>query len=211
MTTATVEDSVATRPSSPLTALAGVGALACFAAAAVVFGDPMRGSGTPAEAAAALAGSDVQLGAVLVGGYALLAIAVTGALAARLSRGADSAALRVLPLLGAAHVLLLTAAFAAPGAAVAVGTQVFDSGVGAHATETALVLMNTAHPMAAWVGAGFLIAAALGVRAAGGSRVLVVVSAVFAVGLLLPPVGWAVTYLMAFWFAGVGIWLWRRG
>jgi hypothetical protein len=32
-----------------------------------------------------------------------------------------------------------------------------------------------------------------------------------AVGLLLPPVGWAVSYLMAFWFAGVGLWLWRRG
>jgi hypothetical protein len=37
------------------------------------------------------------------------------------------------------------------------------------------------------------------------------VSVVFAVGLLLPPVGWAVTYLMALWFAGVGIWLGLRG
>jgi hypothetical protein len=41
--------------------------------------------------------------------------------------------------------------------------------------------------------------------------VLAVVSAVFSLGLMLPPVGWAVTYLMAFWFAAVGIWLWRRG
>ena len=55
------------------------------------------------------------------------------------------------------------------------------------------------------------IAVALATRAAGASRVLTVVSAVFALGLLLPPVGWAVTYLMAFWFAGVGIWLSRRG
>jgi hypothetical protein len=71
--------------------------------------------------------------------------------------------------------------------------------------------MNVAHPIAAWVGAGFLIAVALATRAAGASRVLFGGSAVLAVGLLLPPVGWAVTYLMAFWFAGVGIWLWRRG
>jgi hypothetical protein len=68
--------------------------------------------------------------------------------------------------------------------------------------------MNVAHPMAAWVGAGFLIAVAIASWMP--SRVLAVVSAVFALGLLLPPVGWAVTYLMAFWFAGVGIWLWRR-
>jgi hypothetical protein len=59
--------------------------------------------------------------------------------------------------------------------------------------------------MAAWVGAGFLIAVALAAR--GTSRTLLVISAVLAVGLMLPPVGWAVTYLMAFWFAGVGIWL----
>ena len=210
MTTATVDDTVTSRRASPLTALAGVGALACFAAAAVVLGDPMRGSDTPSEAAAALAASDVQLAAVLIGGYALLAIAVTGGLAVRLGRAGHSAAVRLIPLLGAGHVLLLTATFAAPGAAVAVGTQVFDSGVGAHATETALVLMNTAHPMAAWLGAGFLVAVALAARAAGVSRALVVVSAVFALGLLLPPVGWAVTYLMALWFAGVGVWLWLR-
>jgi hypothetical protein len=29
--------------------------------------------------------------------------------------------------------------------------------------------------------------------------------------LTLPPVGWAVTYSMALWFAGVGVWLWLRG
>jgi hypothetical protein len=69
--------------------------------------------------------------------------------------------------------------------------------------------MNLTAPLAAWIGAGFLISVALAAR--GISRTLVVVSAVFAAGLLLPPVGWAVTYLMAFWFAGVGIWLWFRG
>ncbi|SOE01574.1 hypothetical protein [Blastococcus haudaquaticus] len=211
MTTATVEGSVTSRTHSPLSALAGVGALACFAAATVLSGDSMGGSDTPAEAAAALESSHAQLAAVLVGGYALLAIAVTGGLAVRLRRGGDSAAVRLLPLLGAVHVLLLAATFAAPGAAVGVGTYVFDGGVSANATEAALVLMNTAHPMAAWVGAGFLIAVALAARTAAASRALVVVSAVCALGLLLPPVGWAVTYLMAFWFAGVGVWLWRRG
>ena len=87
--------------------------------------------------------------------------------------------------------------------------MVFDTGVSANGTEAALLIMNTAHPMAAWVGAGFLIAVAVAAR--GTSRALVAVCAVLAVGFLLPPVGWAVTYLMAFWFAGVGIWLWRRG
>jgi hypothetical protein len=111
-------------------------------------------------------------------------------------------------MLGAGHVLLLTAAFTAPAAAAVVGTQVLEGGVTPTAAETALLLMNVAHPISAWVGAAFLFAVAAAARSAGASRVLLAVSAVFAVGLLLPPVGWAVTYLMGFWFAGVGIWLW---
>jgi hypothetical protein len=93
---------------------------------------------------------------------------------------------------------------------VVVGTQVFDTGVSAAGAETALLMTNIAHPMSAWLGAGFLFAVAAGARAARASRVLVILSLAFAVGLLLPPVGWAVTYLMALWFAGVGIWLWLR-
>ncbi|TFV68155.1 UNVERIFIED_ORG: hypothetical protein E4P37_00250 [Bacillus sp. AZ43] len=210
MTTTVVPDA-AVRPrrrGAPLAAVAGVLALVAFAAAAVVFNDPLRGASTPDEAAAALEGSSITLAATLLGAYALLAIAVTGRLAVRLARGGESASTRLLPLLGAGHVLLLTAAFAAPAAALAVGSQVFTGGVSATGAETALVLMNLAHPMAAWVGAGFLIAVAVAAR---DSRPLAVVSGVFALGLLLPPVGWAVTYLMPFWFAGVGIWLWRRG
>ncbi len=211
MTTSTRTDATTTptrRRGSPLAALAGLGAVASFAGAVVFFNDPLRGSGTPAGAAEALAGASTEIAAVLIGAYALLAIAVTGALAHRLGRSGDSPALRLLPLLGAGHVLLLTVTVLAPAAAVAVGTLVFDTGVTPTATETALVLMNLAAPLAAWVGAGFLIAVALAARSS--SRALVVISAVLAIGLLLPPVGWAVTYLMAFWFAGVGIWLWFR-
>lgn len=213
MTTTAIDDTTAARTrrtGSPLPAIAGVGALAAFVGAAVSFGDPLAGADTPAEAAAALPESAATLAAVLLGAYALLAIAVTGALAARLGRTTDTAAVRLLPTLGAWHVLLITMAFAAPAAAVAVGTLVFDTGVTPTAVESALLLMNVAHPMAAWTGAGFLAAVAMATRSAGASRALVVVSAVFAIGLLLPPVGWAVTYLMALWFAGVGIWLWLR-
>ena len=194
---------------SPLMALAGVGALGAFVSAAVVFGDPLRGASSPEEAAEALAGSSATLGAVLLGGYALLATAVVGGLAARLGQVRESAAVRLLPVLGAGHVLLLAAAFVSLAAAVVVGTQVFDTGVTPGATEAALVFTNITHPMSAWLGAGFLIAVTLAVRTT--SRVLAIVSVVFAIGLMLPPVGWAVTYLMALWFAGVGIWLWLRG
>ncbi|GAA3183758.1 hypothetical protein GCM10010531_42500 [Blastococcus jejuensis] len=205
--TATVDQSTTTRTGrrSPLTAVAGVGALAAFAGAAVVFGDPIGGAGTAEEAATALETSSVELAAVLLGAYALLAIAVVGGLAARLARVRDGAAVRLLPVLGAAHVLLLATAFVALAGAVVVGRQVLGGGVSPGAAESALLITNVAHPMSAWLGAGFLIAVVLAARTV--SRPLSVVSAVFAVGLLLPPVGWAVTYLMAFWFAGVGIWL----
>ncbi len=209
MTATTVDEQTTTRRrGSPLPALAGLGALAAFAGAAVVFGDPIGGADTAAEAATALESSSAELAAVLLGAYALLAIAVTGGLAARLGRVRDSAAVRLLPVLGAVHVLLLATAFVALAGAVVVGRQVLDGGVSPGAAESALLMTNIAHPMSAWFGAGFLIAVALAARST--SRVLTIVSAVFAVGLLLPPVGWAVTYLMAFWFAGVGIWLWLR-
>jgi hypothetical protein len=212
MTATTVDQSTPTRSrhrGSPLPALAGLGALAAFAGAAVVFGDPIGGADTAEEAAAALESSSAELAAVLLGAYALLAIGVTGSLAARLGRSRDSGSVRLIPVLGALHVVLLALAFVALAGAVVVGRLVLEGGVSPGAAESALLMTNVAHPMAAWLGAGFLIGVALAAR--GISRTLVVVSAVFAVGLLLPPVGWAVTYLMAFWFAGVGIWLWLRG
>ena len=212
MTATTVDQSTPIRSrhrGSPLPALAGLGALAAFAGAAFVFGDPIAGAGTAEEAAAALESSSAEPAAVLLGAYALLAIAVTGSLAARLARAKDGGAVRLLPVLGGLHLLLMALAFVGFAGAVVVGRLVLDGGVSPGAAESALLMTNVAHPMAAWFGAGFLIAVALAARSI--SRTLVVVSALFAVGLLLPPVGWAVTYLMAFWFAGVGIWLWFRG
>lgn len=209
-TTAPDTTSEVRRTGSFVPGIAGLGALAAFAGAAVTFGDPLAGATTPEEAASALAASSAPTAAVLLGAYALLAIVVVGALAARLARGGDSGAVRLLPVLGAAHVLLLTAAFTAMAAAVVVGTQVLDTGVTAAGAEAALLVTNIAHPMSAWVGAAFLFAVAAAGRAAGAPRTLTIVSAVSAVGLLLPPVGWAVTYLMALWFAGVGGWLWLR-
>jgi hypothetical protein len=209
MTTAVVPDVPvrSRRRSATLPAVAGLLGVLAFATAVVFFNDPLRGASTPAEAASALQGSSIAFAATLLAAYALLAVGITGRLADRLARTGETASTRLLPLLGAGHVLLLAGAFAAPAAAVAVGDSVFSGGITPSGAETALILMNVAHPLSAWVGAAFLIAVAVAARE---SKALVVVSSVFAVGLLLPPVGWAVTYLMPFWFAGVGLWLWRR-
>jgi hypothetical protein len=208
MTTTTVQDPTRTRRGGAvLPALAGAGALAAFAGAVATFTDPLRGAGTAEEVAERLADSSAPLTGLLLAIYAVFALAVVGGLAARLGRDADTGAIRLLPVLGAAHLLLLTVAYTAPGAAVMVGTQVLDSGVTPTAAETALVIANIGHPLATVFGAAFMVAVAIAAR---GYKVLMGVSIVFAVGLALPPVGWAVTYLMALWFAGVGIWLSRR-
>ena len=189
----------------PLPAVAGVGALAASAGAVFVFGDAMAGSRTAEAAAAALAGSAAQGSAVLAGVYLLLGVAVTGSLAARLGRVADTGATRLVPVLGSLHLLLVALFTAAPAAAVTLGTLVLDGGVTPGGAEATLLLMNVLHPVATWLGAGFLIAVALAARSV--SRPLTIVSGLFAVGLLLPPVAWIVAYLMAAWFAGVGVWL----
>ena len=211
MTTTTVDDTTGTRRTgSPLPAMAGLGALAASAGATVLFGDPMSGSDTPADAAAALAGSSAQPAALMAGIYALLALAVAGSLAVRLGRSRDTGAIRLIPVLAAVHLLLMTLFLAAPAAAVTVGTLVLDGGVSPVGAEAALLVMNVVHPVAGWFGAGFLIAVAIAAHTARASRALVAVTSLFALGLLVPPVAWIVTYLMGFWFAGVGIWLWLR-
>jgi len=91
-----------------------------------------------------------------------------------------------------------------------VGTGVFETGVTPTAVETALLLGNVALPLASWTGAALTGATAVAARSAGISRTLTAVSAVFCAGLALPLVSWAVNYLLPLWFAGVGIWLWRR-
>ena len=208
MTTTSVDDTRTGRDRSPLPAIAGIGALAASAGATVIFGDPMSRSDTPADAAAALAGSSAQPAALLVGIYALLALAVAGSLTARLGRSRDTGAIRLIPVLAAVHLLLMTLFLAAPAAAVTVGSLVLDGGVSPVGAEAALLVMNVVHPVAGWFGAGFLIAVAIASHTARASRPLVVVTSLFALGLLLPPVAWLVTYLMGFWFAGVGSWLW---
>ena len=203
-----------TRQKSPtsarpyLPAVAGLGALAASAGAVLTFGDPMRGAGTAAEAATALAGSAAQPAAVLAGLYGVLALAVAGSLAVRLARTHDSGAVRLIPVLAGLHLLLMTLFAAAPAAAVTVGTLVLDGGASPVGAESALLLMNVVHPVAGWFGAGLLIAVAIAARPV--SRALATASAVLAAGLLLPPVAWIVTYLLGAWFAGVGVWLWRR-
>jgi hypothetical protein len=191
-------------------ALAGTGALATAVAGAVSYADPLRGATTPAEAAVLLAGTPVALTALLLAAYAVLALIVVGLLAARLGQDTEGAAVRLLPVLGGAHLLLVAAAFTAPAAAVGVGTGVFDTGVTPTAVETALLLGNVTLPLASWTGAALTGATAVAARSAGVSRTLTAVSAVFCAGLALPLVSWAVTYLLPLWFAGVGIWLWRR-
>lgn len=191
-----------------LPALAGLGSLAASAGAVVVFGDPMARADTAADAATALAGSGAQPAALLAGAHGLLALAVAGSLAARLGRHRDSGATRLIPILAAVHLVLMALFLAAPAAAVTVGTLVLDGGVSPVGAESALLVMNAVHPVAGWFGAGFLIAVAVAAHAARISRALVVITSLFALGLLVPPVAWIVTYLMGAWFAGVGIWLW---
>ncbi|WP_448642823.1 hypothetical protein [Geodermatophilus sp. URMC 63] len=213
MTTSTPFATPRTRPrgSGPLVpALAGAGALAAAVAAATSYADPLRGAATPAAAAAVLAEVPVARTALLLAVYALLALVIVGRLAARLGRDTDGAAVRLLPVLGGSHLLLLAAAFTAPAAAVGVGTGVFTTGVTATAVETALLLVNVVFPLASWTGAALTGATALAAWSTGASRILAVVSAAFCVGLASPPVSWIVTYLLPLWFAGVGFWLWRR-
>lgn len=214
MTTSTPVDTDLTRPrptGALVPALAGTGALAAAVAAVISYADPLRGATTPEEAAARLAEIPVARTAFLLAAYAVLALVVVGRLAARLGRDTDGAAVRLLPVLGASHLLLLASAFTAPAAAVGVGTGVFTTGVTPTAAETALLLGNVALPLASWMGAALTGATALAAWWARVSRALVALSGAFCVGLALPPVGWAVTYLLPLWFAGVGIWLWRRG
>ena len=97
MTTTALPATTTRGTRSPIPALAGLGALAAFAGAAVVFNDPLRGARTPEEAASAMDGAPLGLTALLVGAYALLAIAVCGMLAARLARTPRSPAARRRP------------------------------------------------------------------------------------------------------------------
>jgi hypothetical protein len=181
---------------------AGLGAVLAHAGAVLSFPDPLGGSGTAAEAARRLEGTAVDRAVLLVGGYVLLATVVVAALTAALPR--RSAARRMVPVLGVAHLFLFALSAAGLGAARAVGT-VLD-GVTPTALEAGLVLSNAAFPLAQWAGAGFGIAVLLASRAADRVlRGLGVAAAVMAVGLLVPLVAWIVLYLAPVWFAVTGV------
>jgi hypothetical protein len=181
---------------------AGLGAVLAHAGAVLSFPDPLAGSGTAAEAARRLEGTAVDRAVLLVGGYVLLATVVVAALTAALPR--RSAARRMVPVLGVAHLFLFALSAAGLGAARAVGT-VLD-GVTPTALEAGLVLSNAAFPLAQWAGAGFGIAVLLASRSADRVlRGLGVAAAVMAVGLLVPLVAWIVLYLAPVWFAVTGV------
>jgi len=182
--------------------LAAVGGLGAFVATAFAFPDPLAGASTAGEMAARLADSNAAAASRLMLGYAVCMTVVVGSLSRRV--GTESGAARLVPVLGVAHLILMAAYAAGPAAAIAVGTGIFD-GVTPGGAETALILSNSFFPLAQFTGVAFLVAVAATTLGQGRLRLVGGSAAVFAAGLLVPPIGWAVVYLSAFWFAGVGI------
>jgi hypothetical protein len=181
----------------------GAGALVLYVGAALSFADPLRGSATAEEAAARLQDSTLDRAVLLFGGYLLLALVVVAAVAEALRGG--GAARRVVPALGVAHLFLFALSVAGFGAARGVATM-FDGGTGPAALTAGLVVTNAAFPLAQWAGAGFGVAVLLASWSLGGRlRGLGVAAAVLGIGLLVPPIGWAVLYLTPLWFAAAGV------
>ncbi len=181
---------------------AGLGAVLAYAGAVLSFPDPLGGAGTAVEAARRLEGTAVDRAVLLVGVYVLLATVVVAALTAALPD--RSAARRMVPALGVAHLFLFALSVAGLGAARAVG-DIFG-GVSPAALETGLVLMNAAFPLAQWAGAAFGVAVFLASRSADRMlRGLGVAAVVIAVGLLAYPVAWIVLYLTPVWLAVTGV------
>lgn len=181
---------------------AGLGAVLAYAGAVLSFPDPLGGAGTAVEAARRLEGTAVDRAVLLVGVYVLLATVVVAALTAALPD--RSAARRMVPALGVAHLFLFALSAAGLGAARAIG-EIFD-GVSPAALEAGLVLMNAAFSLAQWAGAALGVAVFVASRSADRVlRGLGVTAAVIAVGLLVAPVAWIVLYLAPVWFAGTGV------
>lgn len=196
--------------SSATPAVAGVVSAASFIGAAVLFADALAGSSSAAEAAAALESSGGRtLGAVLLLTLSsLLACVVVASLADRPADERSPAARLLLPF-GVLHFVLAAAAFWPMAGAQSVAQNLFDADVSAVAAEQALVSLNALQPLAAYLGAAFLICVFAACRGAVPTWIRVS-AAVLAVGLLLPPVAWAVVYLLPVWVAATGIALWRR-
>ena len=192
-------------------AASGVLSAVAFVGAAVLFADALAGSGSAAEAASSLdaAAGRTQAAVMILTLSSLLACVVVAALAGRVARHAGAASRLVLPL-GVAHFLLAAAAFWPLAGAASVAANLFDGDVSAVGAEVGLISLNALQPLAALVGAGFLATLALAGRGGLLPRWLVVTAGVLAVGLLLPPVSWAVVYLLPLWVAGAGVSAGRR-
>ncbi|MFD2092739.1 hypothetical protein [Blastococcus deserti] len=200
MTTTTVQTT--DRRQRAAIGAAGLGAVLAFVGSVLSFPDPLGGSGTAAEAARRLEGTAVDRAVLLVGVYVLLATVVVAALTAALPD--RSAARRIVPALGVAHLFLFALSAAGLGGARAAG-DIFD-GVTPAALEAGLVLSNAAFPLAQSAGVAFGVAVFLASRSADRIlRGLGVAAGVIAVGLLVPPVGWIVLYLTPAWFAVTGV------
>jgi hypothetical protein len=194
---------------SPVPAVTGVGSAAAFVGAAVLFADALAGSSSASEAAAALesSGGRTQAAVLLLTLSGLLACGVVAALADR-ARDAAAPAARLLLPFGVLHFVLAAAAFAPLAGALSVAGNLFDAEVSPVAAEQALVSLNALQPLAGALGAAFLLCVFAACR--GGVPQWVRVSAlVLGVGLLLPPVAWAIVYALPLWIAATGIALWR--
>lgn len=128
------------------------------------------------------------------------------ALAERVRNGGSAAGRLLLPF-GVLHFVLAAAAFWPMAGAVTVGRDLFDTDVSAVAAEQVLVSLNSWQPLAGMLGAAFLICVFAGCDVA---RWIRMSALVLGIGLLLPPVGWAVLYLLPLWVAATGVSLWRR-
>lgn len=203
--TSTAADTVERRPSRTLLGF-GLVSAATFVAGMVVYG--IGPVGDDAEAVAAAIEQDagrLRGGVLLVMAAMLLATYVVASLS-RVARPTPAGRL-VLPL-GVGYLLLLAAAFGPMAGAVSVDQDIFGGAVSAGAATTALVVMNALMPLAAFAAAGFFVAA--GVSGAVPTW-LRRTGYVFAVALLLPPVAWAVLYLVPLWLAAAAVALARRG
>lgn len=184
----------------------GLGSAAVFVAGLVVYG--IGPVGDDAEAVAVAIEQDagrLRAGVLLIMLGLLLATYVIAALS-RMARPTPAGRL-VLPL-GVGYLLLLAAAFGPMAGAISVEQDIFGGAVSAGAATTALILMNALMPLAGFVAAGFVLATGVSGAVPKGLRVT---GYVFAIALLLPPVAWAVLYLLPLWLAAAAVSSARRG
>lgn len=204
MSTATLPVSASqdAAPRTPARALLGfgLGSFAVFVAGLVVYGIGPTGDDAVAVAAAIERDAGrLRAGVLLV----MLALLLATYVVAALSRAArpTPAGRLVLPL-GVGYLLLLAAAFGPMAAAVSVDQDIFGGAVSPEAATAALVVMNALMPLAGLVAAGFLVAAGASGTVPTWLRVT---GYVFAVLLLIPPVAWAVLYLVPLWLAAAAV------